>query len=146
MQEIGRVLAVDPGAKRIGIALSDPTATIARPLCVIEHVNMPLDAARIAEIARENEVYRIVVGLPTGGNGEMLPQSRHSQKLAEAITTQSEIPVCLWDEANSTQIALRSRIDLNVPVSKRGGHHDALAAVVILQSYLDAHPQCGETI
>jgi putative Holliday junction resolvase len=139
-----RILAVDPGSKNIGIAISDPTSTIARPLQVVKHVSMLLDAAQIVQIATENEAKEIIVGLPTGGSGELISQSRHSQKLAEVIRSQSEISVILWDENNSTQIARRSLIDLNISVSKRSGHQDALAAAVILQSYLDAHPHNGE--
>jgi putative Holliday junction resolvase len=139
-----RILAVDPGSKNIGIAISDPTSTIARPLQVVKHVSMLLDAAQIVQIATENEAKEIIVGLPTGGSGESIPQSRHSQKLAEVIRSQSEISVILWDETNSTQIARRSLIEINISVSKRSGHQDALAAAVILQSYLDAHPHNRE--
>lgn len=145
MKEDSRILAIDPGEKNIGIAMSDPTATIARPLLVLKHVSLTIDAARIAQVARENQVKRIVVGFPSGGNCEMIPQSRHSQRLAEAIQDQSEAPVTLWDESGSTKIAIRSRIELEVPVSHRRGHQDSLAAAVILQSYLDAHP-CEEEI
>ena len=138
MQERGKVLAVDPGQKNIGIALSDPAASIARPLVVIRHVSRLIDAAEIARLANENQALLIIVGMPTGGQGEIIPQSRHSISLAEAIRSQSSLPVTLWDETGSTQSVKRSLVEMNVPVSKRAGHQDALAAAVILQSYLDA--------
>jgi putative Holliday junction resolvase len=139
MKEKGRLISVDPGEKNIGIAISDPTATLARPLQIVHHIRLILDAGQIAQIAHENEVCLIIVGFPTGENGEMIPQSRHSQKLAKAIQEQSGLPVELWGEENSTQMARKQLIEMNVPVSKRGGHQDAAAAAVILQSYLDAN-------
>ena len=131
IEENNRILAVDPGEKNIGLAISDPLAAIARPLLVLKHVSQIYDAARIAQLASENQVKMIVVGQPTGSDGENIPQSRHSQKLAEAIRSQIEIPVVLWDETNSTKIAQRLTIELNIPVSKRSGHQEAFAAAVI---------------
>jgi len=134
-----RILAVDPGEKNIGIAISDPLGSIARPLRVITHTSMILDAATIAQIALENEAVLIIVGCPSGPDGEEIRQSRHSQKLADTIRDQSQIPVELWNENNSTNIAKENLIQMNVRVSKRSGHQDALAAAVILQNYLDVH-------
>jgi putative holliday junction resolvase len=144
MIEKGRILAVDPGEKNIGIAISDILEKLARPLKTIHHSNRSLDVAQIADIARENHVTLIIIGLPTGGNGEEIPQGRHSKKLAEVIREQCEIPVILWEENNSTKIARNSLIEMNVPVSKRSGHQDDLAAAVILQSFLDQRSQVGD--
>jgi putative Holliday junction resolvase len=140
MKEIGRLLAVDPGEKNIGLAISDPAGLLAQPLQVIKHVSQLMDAAQIAQIAQDHQIKLIIVGCPTGGEGEMIRQSRHSQKLADCIRTQAEIWVELWDETGSTQKARASLLEMGVPVSRRSGHQDALAAAVILQSYLDAHP------
>jgi putative holliday junction resolvase len=139
MVDKGRILGVDPGEKSIGLAISDPTAMLARPLQMVKHISLIIDSSQIAQIASENDVILIVIGYPTGGNGEVIPQSRHSQKLANAIHDQCNLPVELWDENDSTLLARKNLIDLNVSVSKRGGHQDSLAATVILQSYLDAH-------
>jgi RNAse H-fold protein YqgF len=141
MIESGKILAVDPGEKNIGIAISDPTGMLSRPLQVIKHVSQLLDAAQIAQLAKENQVIRIIVGCPTGGNGEMIRQSRHSQKLADGIQAQTELPVELWDETGSTRQARATLIEMGVTLSRRGGHQDALAAAEILQTYLDAHSQ-----
>jgi putative Holliday junction resolvase len=133
-----RILAVDPGEKRIGIALSDPTATIANPLTVIQHVSRALDAATVAQLAQDNQVGLIVVGEALDENSEPTPQSRRARRLAAAIRSQTDQPVVLWDESGSTQAARAARLAMGVTRRKRSGHLDDLAATVILQSYLDA--------
>jgi putative holliday junction resolvase len=133
-----RVLAVDPGEKRIGVAISDPTGTIANPLAVVKHVARQVDAAAIAQVAQENEVKIIVVGQALDDEGEPTPASRRAERLADAIRTQTEIEVELWDESDSTREARSARIAMGVSRRKRRGHLDDLAAAVILQSYLDA--------
>lgn len=134
-----RVLAVDPGEKRLGIALSDPTATIANPLTVIEHVARAIDAATIAQIAQEHGVRLIVIGQALDTDNQPTLQSRRAARLASAIRHQSEIPVVLWDESGSTQAARAARLAMGTSRRKRYGHLDDLAATVILQTYLDAH-------
>jgi putative Holliday junction resolvase len=132
-----RILAVDPGEKRIGIAISDPSGTVASPLTVIQHVSRPIDAAGIADLARQHQVSVIVVGTSTGLEGEPTPQSRRSERLAEAIRQQCEIRLVMWDESFSTQTARQARLSMGVKRAKRQGHLDELAATVLLQSYLD---------
>lgn len=140
-----RILAVDPGAHRIGIALSDPTGTIASPLTIIEHVSRPIDAALIVELALQNEADLIVVGQSLDEEGKPTLEGRRAQRLAAAIRDQTSIPVELWDEAFSTQAAISARQALGVSRRQRGGYLDDLAATVILQSFLDAHPSAPET-
>lgn len=133
-----RVLAVDPGEKRIGLALSDPSGVIANPLGVLKHVSRQVDAAVIAQIAREHGVERIIVGEALDDEGEATPQSRHAARLAAAIQSQTDVPVEMWEESNSTQAARQARIAMGVSRRKRSGHLDDLAATYILQTYLDA--------
>ncbi len=133
-----KILAVDPGEKRLGLAISDPTGTIANPLLVLKHVSRPLDAAAIAQAALENEARLIVVGQALDDEGLPTPQGRSAMRLAEAIRLQTDLPVELWDESGSTQAARSALIEMGVPRRKRGGHQDHLAATIILQSYLDA--------
>ncbi len=133
-----RILAVDPGAKRIGLAISDPTGTIANPLTVIQHVARNVDAATIAQIAAEHGVARIVVGQSVDEHGQPTLEGRRAARLAAAIRAQTSIPVVLWDEYGTTQSALQARRALGSPKKKRRGHLDDLAATVLLQSYLDA--------
>lgn len=138
---IGRVLAVDPGDQRIGLAVSDPSGTIANPLRVIQHVARNVDAALIAQIAGEEGAVRIIVGLPLDDEGRFGPRARKAERLAEAIRQQSKLPIELWDESLSTREAVEARRQMGARRERRSGHLDELAATVLLQSYLDAHSQ-----
>jgi putative Holliday junction resolvase len=134
-----RILAVDPGEKRIGIALSDPTGVIANPLTVLKHVGRAIDAATIAQLAQEHEAGKIIVGQALDDENQPTPQSRGAYRLAAAIRLQTAIPVELWDETGSTQAARAAGIAMGVSRRKRRGHLDDIAATYILQTYLDAH-------
>jgi putative Holliday junction resolvase len=135
-----RILAVDPGSKNIGIALSDPTGTIASPFGVIAHVSRAADAAAIASLAAENGAVQIVVGQALDEEGEPTFEGRRAARLAAAIRLTTDIPVILWDESFSTYDARAAREALGFPRKKRRGHMDELAAAIILQSYLDTLP------
>ena len=134
-----RILAVDHGEKHIGLALSDPTATIASPLKVIRHVSRLMDAAQVANLASENDVALIVIGQSYDEEGKPNLAGRRAAKFAEALKEQTQIPVILWDESFSTQAARATRIEMGVSRKNRAGHMDELAAVMILKSYLDAN-------
>jgi putative Holliday junction resolvase len=133
-----RILAVDHGEKRIGLALSDPTATISSPLKVIEHVSRILDAALVAEIASKNEVGLIVVGQSFDEEGKPNLAGRRAAKFADALRAQTQIPIELFDESFSTQDARSTVIEMGLSRKKRAGHHDALAAVMILRTFLES--------
>ena len=133
-----RILAIDPGEKRIGIAISDPSGTIAAPLTVLRHVSRPIDAASIADLAKQNQVGLIIIGVSLDDEGLPTSQSRRSDRLVEAINQQCNIPISTWDESFSTQDARQAKIEMGMNRRKRSGHLDELAATVILQSYLDA--------
>jgi putative holliday junction resolvase len=138
-----RILAIDPGDKRLGIAISDSTGAIARPLATLTHIVRAIDAAAIAQIAMENQASLILVGQALDDEGLPSPQSRKAERLAEAIRIQTEIPVMLWDESGSTQAARTASKHMGVSARKRHrqghGHLDDRAAAFILQDYLDAH-------
>jgi putative holliday junction resolvase len=134
----GRILAVDPGEKRIGIALSDETGCLARGLAVINHVSLTADCVEIARLARENEAVSIVIGNPIGDEGEETSQSRHAKRVAEKISELTRLPVELWDEHGSTKEARAIRLNSGANRKNRGGHLDEVAAAVILQSWLDS--------
>lgn len=141
-----RVLGVDPGEKRIGIAISDPTGTIANPLMVLSHVSRLIDAASIVQLAFDNEAVKIIVGQALDAEGNIGPQARRAGRFVEAIRSQTELPVELWDESGSTQVARAARIAMGSSRRKRKGHLDALAATYILQSYIDAYDAGNITI
>ena len=135
-----RVLAVDHGEKRIGLAISDPTGTIANPLTVVKHVSRPVDAAQVAAIAAEHGAGLIGVGQSFDEDGQPNLAGRRAARFAQALREQTELPVELWDESFSTQQARAARIRMGVSRKRRAGHLDEIAATIILQSYLDAHP------
>jgi len=133
-----RILAIDPGEKNIGIAISDPTGTLARPLQVLKHKNRSEDAKTIAELAAQHQVGLIIIGQALDDEGQSTFSGRKAQRLAGAVRSMTEVPVELWDESHSTQDARAARIAQGVNRSKRAGHLDASAAAIILQSYIEA--------
>ncbi len=133
-----RILAIDHGEKRIGVAISDETATIASPVKVIEHISRAIDAAQVADIAAQNDVSLIVIGQSFDEDGNPNPAGRRAGRFADELRNQTNIPIEMWDESFSTQIARAARIELGVSRKKRAGHQDVFAAVVILQSYLES--------
>lgn len=132
-----RILAVDHGEKRIGLAISDSTGTIANPLKAIEHVSRIIDAAQVADHAAQNQVELIVIGQSFDEEGQPNLAGRRAARFADALQTQTQIQIVLWDESFSTQSARAARIEMGVARKKRAGHLDELAATIILQSYLD---------
>ena len=135
-----RILGIDPGEKNIGIAISDISATLARPLTNIPHSSRKLDAQRIIELAENEKVVKIVIGQATDVEGKPNFSGRKAARLAAEIRSNSAIPVELWDESFSTQQAVKSKIKFGSNQKSRQGHLDEIAAAVILQSYLDMNP------
>ncbi len=134
-----RILAVDHGEKRIGLAISDPTGTLSTPFKVIKHVSRLIDAAQIAELAQQNGVELVVIGQSFDEEGRPNLAGRRAARFAEALKTQTQIPIVLWDESFSTQDAQRLRIESGVRRKKRTDPLDAAAAAMIMQSYLEAN-------
>lgn len=135
-----RILAVDPGQTRIGIAISDPTGTIANPLTVLAHHSRAQDAREIIALADQHAVERIIVGQPLDEYGAPTFEGRRAARLGAAIRARTDLPVVMWDESGSTKAAQEAQIALGVSRKRRQGPIDDLAATVILQSYLDAQP------
>src|SRR5690242_3339230 len=105
---MGRVLAVDPGSKRVGVAISDPTGTIAQPLSVLPAEPAETLAERLAAVAREHEVTRLVVGLPRRMDGGQGPEALAARALADALRRASGLPVTLVDERLTSVAAERA--------------------------------------
>jgi putative Holliday junction resolvase len=133
-----RILAVDHGEKRIGLAISDPTQTIASPLKVIQHVSRIIDAAQVAEIAQQSEAGLIIIGQSFDEEGKPNLAGRRAGRFADELKNQTNILIEMVDESFSTQDARNARIELGVSRKKRAGHQDEYAAVVILQNYLES--------
>ena len=132
-----RVLAVDPGAKRVGLAVSDPTETIAQPLATIPAEPAETLPARLAEVAKKEEVGRIVVGLPRRLDGTLGPEARAARELAAEIRRASGLPVVMVDERLTTAAAERSLLEAGMRREKRRANIDRVAAAILLQSHLD---------
>ena len=125
-----RILAIDPGDVRIGLAISDPSETIAKPHSVIKHQSRSIDADKILQEAERIGAERIVVGIAFDQEGLVGPQARKALRLVDVLKFRSNIPIETWDETGSTEIASsRSRKKENI---------DARAAAIFLQEYLDA--------
>jgi putative Holliday junction resolvase len=132
-----RILAVDPGSKRVGLALSDPTGTIAQALATVPAEPVQSLATRLAEIARSHEAERIVVGLPRRMDGTRGPEAVAAGVLADRLRRASGRPVELVDERLTTVAAERSLIAGGVRREKRRQSVDRVAATLLLQAHLD---------
>ncbi len=127
-----RYMALDVGEERIGIAISDETGLVARPVETIVRESGPASFERIADIVREKGVDTIVVGLPLLLDGSRGKQVRSTRAYVRGLTTHVEVPITYWDERYSTN---RAR---EIMIENRSKHSlDAIAAAVILQEYLD---------
>ncbi len=135
-----RILAVDLGTRRIGLALSDPTRSVAVPLDTLIHRERRKDLAAVAAVARSHEVGRIVVGWPRNMNGTSGPAAKQAEAFAEALRRIVPVPVDLWDERLSTAAAERTLRETSVKRDRRVLVRDQIAAALILQAYLGARP------
>lgn len=140
-----RLLAIDPGEKHIGVAVSDSTGTIARPLATVRHTARAADAEAIVQLAVENEAEGIVIGWALDSEERAGPQARHAERLAEAIRALTPLPVSLHDESGSSQFAQSAMLASGKKRRDRQTQIHAVAAAAILQSYLDAHPSTNST-
>ena len=132
-----RILAVDPGSKRVGLAVSDPTGTIAQALSTVSAEPRETLARRLAELAKAHEARRIVVGLPLRLDGTRGPEAVAAKLLADEVRQASALPVELVDERMTTAAAERSLIAGGVKRDKRRLVVDGVAATLLLQGHLD---------
>jgi putative pre-16S rRNA nuclease len=132
-----RVLAVDPGSKRVGLAVSDPTGTVAQALATVAAEPRETLVSRLAGIAREQAAGAIVVGLPRRMDGSEGPEAKAARVLASELRSASRLPVELVDERLTTAAAEKSLIDGGVRRKARRASIDRVAATLLLQSHLD---------
>ena len=126
-----KILALDYGSARTGVAVSDPTATLARPLGVVERAASDAGLARLAELAGSEAVDRIVVGLPVTLRGERGAQADETERFVVALEEAVDVPVETWDERFTTRLAAGSA------AAGARAEEDALAAAHLLTSYLE---------
>ena len=133
----GRVLGLDVGSRRIGMAVSDPLGITAQGLETLQRQNKRQDLAALERVIREYAVREIVVGLPLRMSGADGTQSDKMQVFAEDLRKRFRLPVHLWDERLTSAEANRVLRDSEMSIQRRGEVVDRLAAVLILQSWLD---------
>ena len=133
-----KLLGLDLGERRIGVAVSDDTGLIATPINVIDLRRGSL--ADIARIALEQTVDAIVAGLPLNDAGDEGYQARDVRSQCAALSDLTPLPIVMWDERLTTAIAEDILAARGRPSRKRLAELDAVAAAVMLQSYLDSHP------
>lgn len=137
----GRILALDYGTKRIGVALSDELGWTAQPLETFERKTLDRDVAHIAELVGSHSVERVVLGLPLQLDGREGPAVRAMHEFTVKLEASLSVPVVRWDERMTTKAAEELLIAADVSRKKRKGIVDRIAAAILLRSYLEAQDQ-----
>lgn len=132
-----RILALDVGSKTIGMAVSDPLGITAQGLDTLRRKNKRTDFECLARVLGQHEVVEIVVGYPLRMSGTPGPQAERMAEFAEQLRRRFQLPVHLWDERLTSAEAGRILRDSQMSIRRRGQVVDRLAAVLILQSFLD---------
>jgi putative holliday junction resolvase len=136
-------MAVDPGSRRVGVAVSDPTGTIAQPLAAVAAEPAETLPERLADLAREQQATRLVVGLPRRLDGGQGPEAKAARALAAQLRRASGLTVTLVDERLTSVAAERALLAGGASRARRRELSDQVAAALILQSYLDAERRDG---
>jgi len=136
----GRILALDVGSKRIGVAVTDPLGITAQGLDTIQRQNKRRDLEVLGQVLAKYEVREIVVGLPLRLSGAEGIQSEKMRRFADDLHGRFGLTVHLWDERWTSTEANRLLRETDLSIKKRGQAVDRMAAVLILQSWLQAHP------
>ena len=137
--EIMRVMGLDVGDKRIGIAVSDSLLMTAQGRPTLRRTSLDNDVKHLRELAMENEVHQIVVGKPLHMSGDESRQSQKTASFAQSLARSLGLPVVLWDERLTTFAAEQHLEEIGIKWRQRRRHVDKIAAMLILQSYLDSH-------
>ena len=132
-----RFMGIDHGAKYIGLAISDPTGIVARPLSTILHTSIKKDIELISDITKTEAVDKIILGLATDSRGSNAQATKRNRRFIAALKTSTGLPLLFWDESDST---LRAH-QFTKPSSMKMESIHSIAAAVILQDYLDTHAQ-----
>ena len=132
-----KIMAVDYGDARTGLAVCDRTEFLASPIGTIEERNAQLLAMKVAHMAEQYEVGEIIVGLPLNMNGSKGPRAEKCQAFADLLSQLTEVPVNMWDERSTTVSAHNILNETNVRGKKRKAVVDTVAATVILEAYLE---------
>lgn len=134
-----RILAIDFGSKRMGLAMSDPLGITAQGLPTRERIRMDDDLQHIRELTEEYSIARVIVGNPIGHAGHETDMSERARGFAEKLRRRLPCPVELWDERLTSVIANRVLRESGMGIEKRRRAVDRVAATLLLQGYLDYH-------
>lgn len=134
----GRVLALDLGKRRIGLALSDELGITAQGLQTLERTNIREDLARLTQLTIDKNVTLLLVGNPLHMSGDEGRQTGHAREFGERLHAATGLPVEYWDERLTTVEAQRVLRQSGISIEKRGKAVDRLAAVILLESFLDS--------
>jgi putative holliday junction resolvase len=137
-KEPGRVMALDVGGRRIGVALSDPTRVLASPLTTLRADPRPRVIGQIAELVAHHEVAEVVVGLPLTLSGEVGAQAKLVQAFVEDLRAALAVPLHMFDERLTSVAAERMMQELGIKPERRRERIDEVAASIILQDFLDS--------
>ena len=137
----GRTLALDVGSKRIGVAVSDPLGITAQGLPTLQRQNKRRDLEALRRLLTDYQVREVVIGLPLRLSGAEGTQSEKMRRFAEELHAHFGVPVHLWDERWTSTQANRLLREAELSIRKRGQAVDRMAAVLILQSWMEAHPR-----
>jgi putative Holliday junction resolvase len=132
-----RILGLDYGSRRIGVAVSDPLGLTAQPLPALPREGDRKDIAAIGRLAAGMEVTAVVVGLPLLLNGDEGPQAARARAFGERLSAELSLPVTMWDERLTTVQSERHLVDSGVRRERRKEIRDSLSAMFLLQSFLD---------
>jgi putative holliday junction resolvase len=133
-----RILALDPGTKRIGVALSDEMGWIAQPLETFERRSIIADLKHVEQLVHEHEVERVILGMPFRLDGSIGPAAEQVEQFKMMLEGVLTVPVIPWDERLTSKSAEAMLIEANVSRRKRKGAVDRVAAAILLQSYLES--------
>lgn len=139
-----RMLGLDLGTARVGVAISDAQGRLAIPLEILARDEAGAWQERLAEIVAEREVKQVVVGLPLNLRGERGPAAEEAEALVARLRERLPVPVVTWDERLSSALVEKAMCVAGLDARAQRGRSDAAAAAVILQSYLDYHGQAHE--
>ena len=143
-REPGRIMALDVGGRRIGVALSDTTRILASPLTTLRAEPRDRVLSEIATLVQRHEVVEVVVGLPLTLSGEVGPQAHLIQLFVERLKGVLTAPIHMFDERLTTVAAERMMLDLGIKPEQRKARIDEVAASIILQDFLDSTRQRGQ--
>jgi len=132
-----RILAIDFGLKRIGLAVSDALGLTAQGLPTLERINLERDIRRLCELVEEYSIERVILGNPTGHDGRPTPMSERVAEFGDKLRRRLPCPVELWDERLTSVQANRLLRASGMGIAKRQRAVDRVAATLLLQSYLD---------